>query len=143
MSSFVVRKSIRIRAGATDVWDALTDPQKTKKYFFHCEVFSSWKEGDSITFKGKMFLIINIEMKGKILKVIPEKLLQYTLENKHGEEQSFSTVTDELTEKDGETVLSVSDEVGQGPGAEKRYKKSQRGWDKILKGLKEFVEKSE
>jgi len=30
--------------------------------------------------------------------------------------------------------------VGDAEGAEKRIKRSDKGWDKILKGLKEFIE---
>lgn len=139
MKEYVVKKHIAIKAPAEVVWDALTNPEKTKEYFFHCRVISSWKPGSPITFKGRMFWIIPIEMKGEIKKVEPNKLLQYTLSNK-GAEGSISTVTDELKFADGITTLHVTDDVGQGDGAEKRYKRSVKGWDKILKGLKELVE---
>ncbi len=140
MSQFAVHKTITINATPEKVWDALTNPEKTKKYFFNCEVISGWKEGDTITFKGRMFLIMKIEMTGKIVKAIPGKLLQYTLQNKSASDGSFSTVTDELTYQNGVTILSITDDVGDGPEAEKRQKKSEKGWDKILNGLKELVE---
>lgn len=78
-------------------------------------------------------------MRGIIKEVIPGKLLQYTLFNGKGG-KSTSTVTDELTETDGKTTLHITDDVGQGEGAAKRYHKSVKGWDKILKGLKALVE---
>lgn len=134
----IVKKKVVINAEPPAVWDALTNPEKTKKYFFKCKVISDWKKGSSITFKGKFFFIINIEMKGKILEIEPEKMLQYTLAN-HGS-ASFSTVTDTLEYKNGKTTLSITDDVGKEEGAEKRYIKSVKGWDKILKGLKELVE---
>ena len=142
MKEFIVKKKISIAAAPSQVWDALTNPEKTKKYFFHCEVFSKWKAGSTITFKGKIFLIKKIEMKGKILKIEPEKLLQYTLKNGDDNKKpsTFSTVTDELTYKNGKTTLTITDDVGQGDGAEERYLKSKKGWDKVLKGLKELVE---
>jgi uncharacterized protein YndB with AHSA1/START domain len=135
---YIVHKKISIHAESLDVWDALTDPKKTKEYFFNCEVHSKWKPGSTITFKGWMFFFIKIEMKGKILKADPGKLLQYTLKNSGS--PSTSTVTDTLTYENGKTIVSITDDVGQGEGAEKRYKKSAKGWDKILHGLKEFVE---
>lgn len=139
MKKYVVKKSIVINSPAEAVWDALTNPEKTKEYFFHCRVLSDWKVGSPITFKGRMFLIIPIEMKGKIQEVTPGKLLKYTLSNgKKGD--STSTVTDELTFADGKTTVDITDDVGQGDGAEKRYKRSVKGWDKVLKGLKEFIE---
>jgi len=139
MSSYVVNKSIGIKAQPNEVWDALTNPEKTEKYFFHCKVFSRWHMGDPITFKGKMFFIIPIEMKGKIEEIEPGRLLKYSLMNRKS--GTFSTVTDTLNYQDGITTLSISDDVGGGDGAEARYKRSEKGWDKVLRGLKELVEK--
>ena len=56
---------------------------------------------------------------------------------------NFSIVTDELTYENGQTILSITDNVGQGEGAQERYDRSEKGWDKILEGLKELVEKEE
>ncbi len=139
---FIVKKKISIKAKPSSVWDALTNPEKTKKYFFNCEVFSDWKVGSPIVFKGKLFLIKKIEMKGKIVRLEPQKMLQYVLKNESdsSETPTFSTVTDELIYKDGETIVSINDNVGKGDDAEKRYKRSEKGWDKVLKGLKKLVE---
>lgn len=142
MKEFIVEKKVIIDAEPSKVWDALTNPDKTEKYFFNCRVLSKWKAGSPITFKGKIFLIKKIEMKGKIVEIEPEKLLKYTLNNGKGEKQNsgFSTVTDKLSYKSGKTTLTISDDVGLGEGAEKRYKRSMKGWDKVLQGLKELVE---
>ena len=142
MDEFVVRKKIRINAAPSVVWNALTNPEKTKQYFFNCEVFSDWEPGSTIRFTGRMFLIKKIEFKGIILQIEPNKLLKYSLENEEDETDptSFSTVTDELTFENGETILSISDDVGQGKGAQERYDRSEKGWEKILQGLKEVVE---
>lgn len=140
MDKFIVKKSIAIKAPVEKVWDALTNPEKTKEYFFNCRVYSDWKESSAIVFKGKMFWIIPIEMKGTITQIEPGKLLRYTLNNKSDGSKTTSTITDELTYADGITTLNITDDVGQGEGAEKRYKRSVKGWDKILNGLKEFVE---
>ncbi|WP_020594641.1 SRPBCC family protein [Spirosoma panaciterrae] len=142
MKNFVVRKKISLKATPEEVWSALTNPEKTKKYFFNCEVFSDWEVGSTILFTGRMFLIRKIELKGQILKYEPNKLLKYTLMNEGADEESgnFSTVTDELTYKDGKTILSITDNVGPAKGAEERYERSLKGWDTILKGLKKVVE---
>lgn len=142
MEQHIVKKSIAINAEPYAVWDALTNPEKTKEYFFNCKVHSDWAVGSPITFKGTMFWVMKIEMHGTILAIEPQKLLKYNLKNRDkGEGQSTSTVTDELTYKNGVTVLSITDDVGVGKGAKKRFEKSQKGWDKILTGLKKFVEK--
>ena len=141
MSAHVVKKSITINAKPAKVWDALTNPEKTKEYFFNCEVHSSWQKGSPITFKGKIFLIKNIEMTGSILEIEPQKLLKYNLKNQSDNDGSFSTITDELTYENGVTTVSITDDVGTGPNAEDHFRKSDKGWDKVLKGLKELVEK--
>lgn len=138
MSKYVVHKEVRIKAEPSRVWQALTDPEQTKKYFFHCKVLSKWNVGDSINFKGKMFFIIPIEMEGKIEDIEPGRLLKYTLHNSKSNSQS--TVTDTLNYQDGETLLTINDDVGDGEGAEKRYERSQKGWEKVLSGLKHYVE---
>ena len=81
-------------------------------------------------------------MNGTIVKIEPNKLLQYTLQNEGSDDTppSTSTVTDELSYVNGETILSITDDVGQGEGAEERFEKSNKGWDKVLEGLKELVE---
>lgn len=141
MKEFIVKKKVTIKVEPSVVWDALTNPEKTKEYFFNCEVFSDWKVGSPISFKGKIFLIKKIEMNGTILEIQPEKLLKYNLINDEGEDtETMSTVTDELNYENGVTILSITDDVGEGEGAEERYEKSEKGWDKILKGLKELVE---
>lgn len=140
MENYVVKKSIDLKVPPEDVWDALTNPEKTKKYFFNCRVYSRWRRGSNITFMGKIFFFIPIEMKGEILEVKPQKYLKYKLDNAGS--PSSSTVTDELSYENGITTLSITDDVGQGEGAEERYNRSVKGWDKILKGLKEFLEDS-
>jgi uncharacterized protein YndB with AHSA1/START domain len=143
MEQFIVKKTVAIKATPEVVWDALTNPEKTKEYFFNCEVFSDWQVGSPITFKGRIFLIKKIEMNGTIVKIEPNKLLQYTLQNEGSDDTppTTSTVTDKLSYVNGETILSISDDVGQGEGAEERFEKSNKGWDKVLEGLKELVEK--
>lgn len=141
MKEYIVKKEVHIHAEPEVVWDALTNPEKTKEYFFNCEVHSNWRKGSKISFKGRIFLIKKIELAGKILEIEKEKLLKYTLANSNSKNpETVSTVTDKLSFKNGVTTLSITDDVGQGEGAEDRYKKSKKGWDKVLKGLKDLIE---
>lgn len=138
MDNYIVNKTLHINATPDKVWDALTNPDKTEKYFFHCRVQSSWLKGAPIAFKGKVFLFFTIELKGTILEIEPSRLLKYTLGNSGS--STHSTVTEVLTFNNGITTLQVADDVGGGEGAEKRYRRSMAGWDKALKGLKKLVE---
>lgn len=140
MSHNIVHKHIRINATPERVWQALTDPEQTRKYFFHAGVYSSFTAGSPIAFRGRMFWIIPFEMKGVVLRAVPGRFLQYTLQNGHGASGNISTVTDTLTYENGQTLLSIADDVGDAPGAERRLARSEKGWDKILAGLKKEVE---
>jgi uncharacterized protein YndB with AHSA1/START domain len=86
-------------------------------------------------------LVKRIEMHGTIPDIESGKLLKYSLENNDEDEAtSSSTVTDLLTHDKGVTTVSITDDVGEGHGAKKRDESSEKGWDKILTGVKEFVE---
>src|SRR6202000_2825694 len=104
MKKYEVHQQIELNVDPMTVWDALTNPEKTKEYFFGCRVFSDWKPGSTITFKGRMFWVIPISMRGKIIEAKPGHLLQYELHNKGG---STSMVTDKLVAKNGKTTLSI------------------------------------
>ena len=136
----IVRQTINISAQPEKVWRALTDPDITRKYFFNARVLSDWTPGSPITFKGRLFWVIPYTMNGKILEIEPGRRLKYQLQNGKGEHQSTSTVTDTLELRDGKTIVNITDDVGQGVGAKKRYYRSVKGWKKILKGLKQTVE---
>ena len=142
MSRYIVNKRINIKANPTQVWEALTSPEKTKKYFFNSKVISDWQVGSKITFKGRMFFIIPFIMEGEITGIEPGRLLQYTLKNGKADDAAagISKVTDELAFVNGETIVTIKDDVGEGKDAYKRYSRSQKGWDKILAGLKKTVE---
>lgn len=136
-----VQKDILVSASPQDVWTALTDPRITKEYFFHCEVSSDWEIGSAISFKGRIFLIRKIELTGTILDIEPLQMLKYTLHNDDDyREPSFSTITITLHPIGADTRLAITDDVGSGPGSEDRYERSEKGWEKILKGLKQVVE---
>jgi len=138
MKNYVVKNNVTINAPTRDVWNALTDPEKTKKYFFHCKVFSDWRPGSPIIFKGHIFFMIPIKMSGIIKRIEPERLLEYTLSNG----KNTSIITHQLTFADRQTTLHFTDDEGTGENAEQRYMKAVNSWDKLLKRLKRVVENS-
>ena len=136
---FIIRKSINIKGTPAQVWDALTNPQKTKQYFYNSEVYSNWQAGSPITFKGELDGK-RIELTGKIIEAVPGKLLKYSLnhvsETKSEKARGYSLVTDTIAEVDGQTQLNIVDDTG----SEEGYNKSVKGWDMVLQGLKRLVE---
>jgi uncharacterized protein YndB with AHSA1/START domain len=144
----LIHNEIMIHAPASKVWDVLTNPEQTKKYMFGCEALSDWNAGSPLIWKmiyeGKDF----IPVKGKIVEIIPGKFLSYTvIDPNSGIEdipQNYLTVTYELFEKDGSTLLEVTQgDYNKVADGEKRYKESfngGEGWNPILVEIKKVAE---
>lgn len=141
MEKHIVTKSILLDASPAEVWDALTNPEKTKNYFFGCKVESDWKVGSSIVFKRRILWIFPFELSGTIVQIEDGKFLKYKLYNK-SDKSGFSLVTDRLSSENGKTRLEITDDVGTGDGAGKRYRKSVKGWDTILDGLRQYLKQN-
>jgi uncharacterized protein YndB with AHSA1/START domain len=144
----LIHNEILIKAPASKVWDILTNPEHTKKYMFGCEALSDWKPGSPLIWKmmheGKEF----IPVKGKILNIVPDKLLRYTVfdPNSTMEDipENYLTVTYELFEENGSTLLEVTQgDYNKVADGERRYKESYNngeGWNPILVQIKKLAE---
>lgn len=144
----IVKSSVSIHAPAAKVWDALTNPEQTKKYMFGCEALSDWKPGSPLIWKGVFNKVEMVAVKGQIVRIEPERLLVYTVIDPNNPEipdipENYLTVTCEFSEEDGRTLLTVSqgdyNTVAQGPA---RYEHSVKGggWDPLLRQIKALVE---
>src|ERR1700730_15580121 len=136
----IVKNSISIDAPTSKVWDALTNPEQTKKYMFGCETVSDWKPGSpllwNMDYEGKAFTAV----KGKIVDIKPEKFLVYTTIDPNSSiedvPENYLTVTYELAIENGQTVLTVTQgDYTRAADGEKRYKEAYNngeGWNPIL-----------
>jgi uncharacterized protein YndB with AHSA1/START domain len=145
--SLVVKNSISIHAPVSKVWDALVNPEQTKKYMFGCETVSDWKTGSPLLWKANYEGKEMVFVKGTIVDIQPGKFLAYTtIDPNSGIEDipaNYLTVTYELSATDGETILTATQgdysKVGEG---EKRYRETidGGGWEPILVEIKKLVE---
>jgi len=140
----IVKRSILVNADNTTVWEALTNPEQTKKYMFNCEVASDWQVGSPITWQGN-FQGYEAFQKGTILQCIPGKLVQYTTFDPNFDmadlPENYLHVTYELHNRDGKTELTITNE--NFGGDEKRCEHTAMGWDNmIIPKLKELLEHS-
>jgi uncharacterized protein YndB with AHSA1/START domain len=140
-ANLIAKASTNISAPASRVWDALTNPEIIKQYFFGTQAISDWKVGSSLEFKGEWEGKKYVD-KGVILKNEPEKLFQYTylssFSNLPDAPENYANVTYELYEDDGETLLTVKQE--NVPNEEAR-KHSEQNWVYVLQNLKGLLEK--
>lgn len=144
---FFVRNDIIIDAPADVVWDTLVNPEKTKQYMYGCETVSDWKKGSELLWtmihEGKELVAV----KGVIEEIIPNELLVYTTidpnSNIDDTSENYLKVTYRLSNKDGQTLLEVSQgdytTVAEG---DRRYKEAMEagGWASILTEIKKVAE---
>ncbi len=144
----MVRSEITINATADKVWDALTNPEQTKKYMFGCETVSDWKPGSELLwrmdFEGKEFIAV----KGTIVSIDAPNKLAYTTIDPNGTiadiPENYLTVTYTLTEQNGHTTLVVTQgDYATVADGERRYNEAfngGEGWSPILVQIKALLE---
>lgn len=144
----IIMNSTVIIAPVSKVWDALTNPEQTKKYMFGCEAISDWKIGSPLLWKGMYEGNEMVFVKGNIVELKPVKFLAYTTFDPHSAiediPENYLTVTYDLSFDDGKTTLTVTQgdyaTVAEG---ERRYADSYNGgegWNPILQEIKKLVE---
>jgi uncharacterized protein YndB with AHSA1/START domain len=147
MAPLVIKNSISINAPASRVWDALVNPEQTKKYMFGCEAISDWKIGSPLIWRGLYEGKEMIFVKGNIVDLKPGKFLAYTVIDPNSGiadvPENYLDVTYELQEENGDTILTATqgDYATVGDG-QNRYRHSMDGggWDPILVEIKKLVE---
>ena len=139
---FEAVKSVAIDAPKAKVWDALTNPEKVKEYMHGTNLSTDWKVGSPITWKGE-WKGKSYEDKGKVLEVVPERLLKYThwspMGGSEDKPENYHTVTYELEEQDGKTILTLTQD--NNATQQEADKMADDNWGPVLKGLKETAEK--
>ena len=129
-----------IKASSEVVWDALVDPEAIRAYMFGTTVTTDWHEGNPITWEGE-WQGRHYRDKGTVLHVQPTKELEYThyspLSGEPDEPANYHTVRIELDEEKDRTHVMLTQD--NNPSEEAR-KHSQKNWETVLRGLKDFVE---
>jgi uncharacterized protein YndB with AHSA1/START domain len=145
----IVKNNISIKASADKVWDALVNPAQTKKYMFGCEAISTWTPESPLLWKGQHDGKEMVFVKGEIVRIVPGKFLAYTTfdpNNRAIEDlpENYVVVTYSLSEKNGETLLEVTQgDFSMVADGERRYKETYNngeGWNPVLVEIKKLVE---
>jgi uncharacterized protein YndB with AHSA1/START domain len=144
----VVTNHITIAAPATAVWDALTNPEKTKVYMFGCKTVSDWTVGSPLLWLGHYESIDVVFVKGIVLEYTPHQRLRYTVIDPNAPMEdipdNYLNVTYDLAEQNGQTILTVSqDGFEKAADGDKRYQdvyNKGEGWNPVLVEIKKLVE---
>jgi len=131
-----------IKAPASKVWAALTEPDLIKQYMFGATVKSDWKKGSEITWEGEM----NgkpYHDKGEILVIDPDKTVSYThyspLAGLPDQPESYHTVTIELSASNDQTRVTLTQDKND---SEKAKEEAAKNWNAMLEGLRKVVQES-
>lgn len=128
-----------IRTTADRLWQAITDPEFTRRYWYGALSVSEWRVGsrwESRSSTGEVYL------EGEIVEIDPPRRLIHTFHVVHesaAAEDPPSTVEWEITPMGDACRLRVM-HSGQGD-ATRRY--TSGGWETILSGLKTLLETGE
>jgi uncharacterized protein YndB with AHSA1/START domain len=144
----MITNAIVINGPVSRVWDALVNPEQTKKYMFGCETVSDWKVGSPLLWRGMHEGKEVVFVKGTIVEIRPEKFLAYTVIDPHSpiedKPENYLTVTYSLHAKNGSTELVVTQgDYATVADGERRYNESYNGgegWNPILVQIKKLIE---
>ncbi len=141
MNDLIATAAITIDAPVNRVWDALTNPEVIKQYMFGTNVVSDWKEGSPIVWQGK-WQGRNYEDKGVILRLVPERTIQYShfspLSGVPDVPENYHTVTVDLFPEATRTRVELSQDHN---ASEDEREHSEQNWRMMLEGLKQLLEK--
>jgi uncharacterized protein YndB with AHSA1/START domain len=140
MTGLIATAAVDIKAPASAVWQALTDPDCIKRYFMGATVETDWQPGSSITWSGE-YKGQPYEDKGSIVEVQPEHLLVLThfspMTGQPDVLENYHTITYRLAEHDGSTNLSLSQDNND---SDDEVEHAHTTWQNMLDALKDLVE---
>lgn len=137
---FIASVSMVINAPPSKVWDALTKPELVKQYFFGTQVTTDWKVGSPVTYTGEWEGKKYVD-KGKVLEVVPEKLLVSTYWSAFSglpdTSENYKTVRYELSSEGGGTRVVVTQDNN---ATQADADHSEQNWKTVLEGMKKLLE---
>ena len=133
---------ITIDAPSEKVWRILTDPELVKQWQYGSDLTTDWQVGNDKRFHTKWEDTI-FEQWGKILVVVPNKIIKYTLfaprPGLQDKPENYFVMTYELQENQKQTRLIVTQEDNR-PQAEDQETQSSGNETSVLDDLKALAE---
>ena len=134
-------ESVSINSPVSKVWDALTNPELIKIYFFGMECISDWEKGCPMIFRGtydgKAY-----EDKGNILDIETEKFILYnywsSFSGTENVPSNYSVIKYELLPDHEQILFTLTQE---GFKTKEARDHSAASWRYVIDGLKNMLEK--
>ncbi len=134
------RATVLIDAPPEKVWEALTNPEIIRKYFFGTNTITDWKVGGPIRFTGE-FQGTRYEDKGIVEVFDPYSTIQYkywsSMSGTENKPENYLTITYLLIKEENQTRLNITQENIRDV---KTKEHSEENWRMVLANLKRVVE---
>jgi uncharacterized protein YndB with AHSA1/START domain len=138
--SFQLKVQKTIHAPIEKVWDALTNPETVKQYFFGSQLITTWKVNTPIVFKGD-WQGTAYEDKGTVLKFELNKMLEYDYRSSWSDledrPKNYQIITYRVKSKGNSTVLTI--EQRNIDTLEKKLD-STKNWKNLMVVIKKLME---
>ncbi len=140
MTQFSLKTAIEIKAPASKVWEALTEPAIVKQYFFGTDLTSDWEQGSPITWEGEWEGNAYKDT-GTILEIEPGTRVKYnywsSMAGTENVPENYVDITYELVEAGGSTTLFITQEKIK---TEEAKQHSEQNWQWVFGKMKEMIE---
>lgn len=138
MSEFKHVYEVYIRATPEQVWQAITDSELTKRYYYGNEVVSDWKPGSSLVYRDPKDGKESIQC--EVLEVDAPRRLVHSF-HFPGTDESPSRVTWTIEPRGAASLLVLTHD--EFDGDTQTYRSVAHGWVPVLSGLKTLLETGE
>jgi uncharacterized protein YndB with AHSA1/START domain len=130
--------AVYIKAEPEVIWEALTTPEFTRRYFHATDIKSDWKEGSVVTYFNQDG---SVAVEGEVLTSNPPLELSITWHvhyNEVAKKEEASKVTFQLEQVEDATKLTLTHE--NFPENSVVFPEISKGWIAILCNLKTLLE---
>ena len=141
MTDHVATAEVDISASPDQVWSAITDPAKVKRYFFGSTVESDFRPGSRITWRGE-YNGKRFEDTGEAIEAVPHERLRVThfspLTGEPDRPENYHELVFELDHAGPVTHVTFTQDNNASVA---EAEEASDNWRAMLQGLKELVER--
>jgi uncharacterized protein YndB with AHSA1/START domain len=138
--SFKLSVQRTIHAPIEKVWDALTNPEVVKQYFFGSELVTTWQPNSPIIFKGE-WDGKPYQDKGTVLVYEPNKRLTYDYHSSWSDledrPENYQIITYSVKKKGNSTILTIGQ---RNIDALSKKLDSVKNWTALTLSIKKMME---